>query len=335
MSMRCYIICLFLVAVSFSGFGQMFKTEMDTTYIRLYPHTIKVKGIFLDRYYGLRLKEKGIDRAVKMSAREQSYFGLGITIWNLNLDFSSLIANPLEKKKIGEEDGFDLQLSLYTRRWNFDAELSNIKNFSFKNKDVFDNIDEEIPDFNNLNIRRIELGATYIFLPEKFSFRSAFIQVDRQLKSAGSPILSFTYKYSSLDSDSIPTPESIEVPTLEKLKSEGHKFALLPGYSYNFNHKAWFVNTTGSVGFDIQKSSFSINDEADDNLRLEWLFELKGGLGYHDDTYSAGALIFYQFSPSRLDELRLWTNSGSLRLFFAYRFPAPKFVRKTKPKFLD
>jgi len=321
--------------MSFSCFGQVFKSEMDTTYIRLYPNTVKVKGIFMDRYYGIRLKEKGIDRVIKMSAREQSYFGLGIMVWNLNLDLSSLIPNPLEKKKIGEEDGFDLQLNLYTRRWNFDAEISNIKNFSFKNKDVFGNIDEEIPDFNNLNVRRIGVGATYIFLPEKFSFRSAFIQVDRQLKSAGSPILSFTYNYSSLDSDSIPTPQSVDIPTLEALKSEGHKFALLPGYSYNFIHKAWFLNTTGSAGFDIQKSSFSINNESDANTRLEWLFELKGSLGYHDDTFSAGALIFYQFSPSRLDNLRLWANSGSLRLFAAYRFPAPKFVRKTKPKFLD
>ncbi len=329
-----YLLCLLLITGNFLCYGQKHKTEIDTTYIRTYPHTIKVKAIFLDRYYGLRLKKKAVDPTIKLSAREQSYFGLGFTVWDLNLDLAALIPNPLEKQQLGEKDGFDLQLNLYSRRWNFDGQLSNIENFNLKNTDVLGDIKKDTTIINNLNVRNIELGATYIFLPEKFSYRSAFIQVDRQLKSAGSPILSLAYMYSSIKSDSLYIPQETGNPALDILTTKAHHIVLLPGYSYNFVYKTWFLNTTGSAGFDIKRNSYSIANASDTRIQLDGLFELKGALGYHDDVFSAGALVEYQFRRSRLEDLRVRAISGSLRVFAAYRFPSPKFVRKLKPKFL-
>lgn len=330
-----YFLCLLFIATSFSCFGQIFKrSEIDTTYIRQYPHTIKVKGIFLDRYYGLRLSEKESNSVVRLGAREQSYFGLGIMVWNLNLDLASLFPNPLEKQQLGESPGFDLQLNLYTRRWNIDGEYSNIENFSLKNTKAIEDIETDSTIINNLNVRNIGVGGTFILLPEKFSYRSSFIQTDRQLKSAGSPILSFGYTYSTLRSDSLYIPQEVGPPALDILTSTTNRIALLPGYSYNFIHKAWFLNTTGATGIEIQRTSSRVANQSDKNTQVEIVFEVKGGLGYHGDVFSAGALVEYQFSRSRLDNLRIWNNGGNLRLFAAYRFPSPKFLRKLKPKFI-
>ena len=333
--MKGYFFFFLMVFGYFSGFGQMFKSEMDTTYIRLYPNTIKVKGIFLDRYFDLRLKEKGYDPIVKLAAREQSYFGIGVTVWNLNLDLASLIPNPLEKQQLGEEDGFDIQLSLYTRRWILDAAVERIENFNLKNTELLEDAENELSPINNLGVRRIVFGSSYIFHPEKFSFRSAFIQVDRQLKSAGSPILSFNYTYLSIKSDSLFTPSSIDEDLLEPLATRAHRFALQPGYSYNFIYKAWFLNTTATAGFDVQRVWYDIDNLSNTQWKVHPQFDLQGGIGYNSDTFSAGVLVFYEFGRTRISDLVINTNRGGLRVFAAYRFPAPQFVRKTKPKFLD
>ena len=333
--MRWYIFFFLMVSGYFSCFGQIFKTEMDTTYIRLYPNTIKVKAIFLDRYFDFRLKEKGYDPVVKLAARELSHFGIGLTVWNLNLDLASLIPNPLEKKQLGEEEGFDLQLSLYTRRWNFDAAVERIRNFTLKNAEILENFEDERSTLNSLDVRRVIVGSTYIFNPEKFSFRSSFIQVDRQLKSAGSPVLSFDYTYLSIESDSLFTPSSISEGTLEPVATKVHKFALQPGYSYNFIYKAWYVNTTVAGGFDVQRMWYDIDNLPDTQIKVQPQFDLQGGIGYNSDTFSAGFLIFYQLGRTRLSDLIMKINRGSIRIFAAYRFPSPKFVRKVKPKFLD
>lgn len=329
-----YFFCLLMIAANLSCFGQIFNPEIDTTYIQQYSQTVKVKGIFLDRYYGLRLKEKGVDPVIKLGAREQSYFGLGIMVWNLNLDFASLIRNPLEKKQLGEEDGFDVQVNLYTRRWNLDAQVSNIENFNLKNTEAIGDIDKDSSIINNLNVRNIAVGGTYIFLAEKFSYRSSFIQTDRQLKSTGSPVLSFGYTYATLKSDSLYIPQEEGGTAQDILTNKSHRFALLPGYSHNFIYKTWFLNTTGLAGVDLQRSTYSIENESNKRIRAEVVFEIKGALGYHDDTFSAGAIIEYQFSRSKLEDLSVWANSGSLRIFAAYRFPSPQFLRKLKPKFL-
>ena len=333
--MKGYFFFFLMVFGYFSGFGQMFKSEMDTTYIRLYPNTIKVKGIFLDRYFDLRLKEKGYDPIVKLAAREQSYFGIGVTVWNLNLDIASLIPNPLEKKEIGEEEGFDIQLSLYTRRWNFDAAVERFRNFTLKNAEILEDFEDERSTLNSLDVRRVIVGGSYIFHPDKFSFRSSFIQVDRQLKSAGSPVLSFDYTYLSIKSDSLFTPSSISEGTLEPVATKVHKFAVQPGYSYNFIHKAWYVNTTVAAGFNVQQVWYNMDNLTDTSIKLQPQLDVRGGIGYNSDTFSAGALIFYQLGRTRLSDLIMKVNRGSIRLFAAYRFPSPKFVRKVKPKFLD
>ena len=300
----------------------------------MYPNTIKVKAIFLDRYFNMRIKQKTYEPVVKLAANELSYFGIGFTIWNLNLDLASLIPNPIEKKQIGDKDGFDLQLSLYTRRWTFDGGVGLIENFNLKNHESLKNFNPGFSTINNLNVRRVTLGTSYIFNTEKFSLRSSFIQVDRQLKSAGSPILSFDYTYFSIKSDSLFTPQGIEEGRLIPLSTKVNNFALQPGYSYNFIYKAWFINATVTGGLNLQRVWYNFNNASDTNFKVEPQLDLLGGIGYNGDKFSAGGNIFFQFTRTRIADLTMNASRGSLRVFAAYRFPSPKFIRKLKPKFL-
>ncbi len=302
---------LFFVLLPYAG-----NAQYDSTYISPFKQELSV-GMY--SYYEFTMLTHEVDEDKNVSYMPNSPVGLGLSVSYKNFSLSGGMGfRFLRNKKLGETRVIDWQYHHYGRKFIFDVFFQNYK--GFYNKDENDRkIIHTYPD-----IKIIQYGAfgQYIFNNKKFSYRAAFDQNERQLKSAGSFQLGGGFYFNQVSSDTTLTIN-------EKNKLNKYQLSISGGYVHTFVIKKNYFAAIGvSAGLNIGTESLSPIKK----LELSPSLFPRMSTGYNGSNWSIGlSFVMNRTYVSFNDKLNMLFDTGSAKITFIRRFDvAPHFLHKVK-----
>lgn len=313
---------LFLFGLNFTAPAQ---DSVRQYYVREFPGYFHVKLFATDRILGLNIHQRnGDNRTLNYQPNDRGYIGIGAYIFDINVALSAKVPKSLERDpaRFGNTEFTDFQGNIYGRKWNVDLIYQKYKGFYLKNAG------DILPDFNagdvypqreDLAVRQFLLNVIRVFQPEKFSFRSGFIQADRQIKSAGSLLLLNSFHHFTITADSSLTfgteLAKAQVPEDGRLIS----VSLLPGYAYNFVYKSLYLSLMVNGGAGIQHQEYLTEEGQKIHVRVIPDLNFRAALGFDNDRFFAGISFVYDTQTTRLENFRISSASGNYQISIGYR----------------
>jgi len=214
------------------------------------------------------------------------WFGLGLSI-----------ENPFYKRDndiYGKTTFIDLRVNAFGRAVAAELFFQQYKGFYISSPSKDDGTYYIRPDMKSMSLG---IAAYWIYNAKRFSIRAAFIQNERQKKSAGSLIVmpSFLYYYITSDTGIIPTPlmNEYRIPQVNQVMTgKIYSVGLSPGYNYTFVFGKYFY-LTAAILPGVFWHSYSYANKTGDHLGSEFSLHLNGrfATGYNSDKWFIGGSV--------------------------------------------
>jgi len=245
------------------------------------------------------------------------WFGLGLSLGNSILKRSTTT--------YGNTSVLDLRVNAYGRPVAAEVYFQDLKGFYIPNfKDPEGNF-YKIPD---MHVFALGFTGYYIYNYQRFSIRSAFIQNERQKKSAGSFILRPTFLYYKLSSDNGILPaqmiSSYGISTTFNLRQgEFVSIGLAPGYTYSLIlFKNFYLNAAVFPGVLWQHYNYESNLITNTGSNFTFTLSWRAALGYNTDRWYIGASIVSGFDkiPGWIGNSTFYYDIAQVRFWVGTRF---------------
>ena len=245
------------------------------------------------------------------------WFGLGLSLGNSFLRRSAT--------RYGNTSVIDLRANAYGREVAAELYFQNLKGFYIRNLRDSHGDFFKIPD---MRIYSIGLTGYWIYNHEKFSIRSAFIQNERQKKSAGSLIIRAAFLYYNLSSGTGILPAEV-ISTyrinnhLFLREGEFYSLGLAPGYSYTLViFKKFYMNAAIFPGVLFQHYHYQANQEFITSANFTFTLSWRAALGYNTDHWYTGAGIVSGFDkiPGWIGNSTFYYDITQVRFWVGTRF---------------
>lgn len=303
--------------------------SLRSSYVQEFPDHFNAKIIGTDRLLILNLiGREGEGRRVNYAPNDRGYIGLGAYIFDVGLELAVKVPVAFErsKSKYGETDFIDFQGNVYGRKWCFDGTFQKYKGFYLNNAiDITPGFQsgDNFPQREDLSVMNIVINGIHVFNHRKFSFRSGFNQADKQIKSAGSPILLLSASRFSINADSKLIPGDVRDSFGEAGSIEGGKFltlSVLPGYAYNFVIRDFYLNINATGGIGLQRQNLNISPQDESMYAIEPKLNVRAAIGYDNDRFFAGGTVLMQRASINFDGMRINNTAGNFKFFVGMRF---------------
>lgn len=333
--MRIFLIII-LSFVSLLSYGQDYDS-VRSIYVKEFPDYFNGKIIATDRLLILNLIGREQDRRrINYAPNDRGYIGIGAHVFDFGVELSLKVPAAFErsKKKYGNTDFIDLQGNIYGRKWCFDGTFQKYKGFFLSNAlDISPDFQsgDNFPQRPDLDVMNINLNGIRVFNHQKFSFRSGFTQAEKQIKSAGSPILLLSLSRFSINADNPLIPSSIAGDFGDLQNMVDGRFvtlSALPGYAYNFVYRNLFLNVNATAGVGAQHQKVDLGNDTRSQYSLEPKFNFRAALGFDNDRFFAGGSFLLQRSSINMDGMRINNTAGNYKFFVGYRFKEFGILKK-------
>ena len=239
------------------------------------------------------------------------WFGVGLSINNPFYQF--------QESTYGKTRSIDLRINAFGRAVAAEFFIQEFKGFYIKipnppNRDYY-----ILPDMNLVSIGAY---AYWIYNSRKFSFRAAFVQNERQVRSAGSFMIRPGISYYSISSDTGIIPgEIINIYHIKHdeiiTRGQFYSISLAPGYSYTLIFlKNAYINAAVFPG--VSWVTYSYDGKYDSYSRADFVFQLglRVAAGYNTKKWYVGGSVITSFND--LDAS--WSNSSFFYDVSQFRF---------------
>lgn len=231
-------------------------------------------------------------------------------------------------EKYGKTSVLDFRINAYGKFLTFETYFQQYIGLYVS---YLDNDERQVEIIPGMRITSVGMNGTYIYNYEKFSMRASFIQVERQLKSAGSLIIlpSFTFYHMKSDSGILPQQIDGSFPDFSDDILEGsfYSLGLSPGYAYTFVFFKYFYFTT-AVNLGVAWHSYTSKTYKSTEYDNEFSFPtaLRAALGYNSDRWFIGAsFVTNPFNiVSNRNDANYYYHLAQLRFWVGTRFDAFK-----------
>jgi hypothetical protein len=176
------------------------------------------------------------------------------------------------------------------------------------------------------------MNVLYSFNKEKFSLKASYNYSERQLKSAGSFIVTGTLNTFQLQADSAVLPtvysaSNTSSPTFRQFRYT--TLSVAPGYTYTLIYKSFFLNSVFSLG----PAHYWLMDTGKDgnaryDISINTFADVRVALGYNGDRIFGGMSFITQSRNIRFDEVRFVNGSYTFKLMVGYRFREVGILKK-------
>jgi hypothetical protein len=301
------------------------STGTDSAYITDYKNLLTVRIFLLYQDASLVLNPRTSEKLIytpNVSGRIgiagfYKWFGLGLSLGN------SIFRRSVTK--YGNTSVLDLRVNAYGRSVAAELYLQNLKGFYIQSlKDTLGDL-FKIPD---MRIFSIGIIGYYIYNHERFSLRSAFIQNERQKKSAGSLIIRPTFLYYNLSSgDGIIPAEMIYTYGIKNnfrvSSGEFYSFGLAPGYAYTLVlFKRAYLSAAIFPGILWQNYHYEAFQRVYSSANFTFTLSWRAAVGYNSDNWYIGAGIVSGFDkiPGWIGNSTFYYDIGQVRFWVGTRF---------------
>ena len=238
------------------------------------------------------------------------------------------IDNPFYKTnrdRYGKTTTLDLRVNVYGREFAGEMFLQNYKGFYISSPEKTDDVHYILPDMQTFSFG---LAGYWIYNASRFSIRAAFIQNERQKKSAGSFMIRPAFLYYSISSDHGIIPAEIidkyHIPSSNQIISgKFYSLGLSPGYVYTLVFlKNFYITAAAFPGLAGLYSVYK--DEHTDYSHFEFNFQLSGRIviGYNSKIWFLGCAVQTGFNeiPDKLSNSLFSYDVAQIRLWAGTRF---------------
>lgn len=327
----CFFFLLLMISTDIVGQEKHEKViftavgKIDTNYIANYTEllTARIYGLF----QGAALNTQSFEFK-KITYRSNypgrigiaafhKWFGLGLSI---GIPF--LVKNQQE---FGKSSFYDLRVNAYGNQISAELFIQNYKNFYLTNLVDINNKAFKVP---GMNIFSTGISGYYYYNYRRFSIRSAFIQTERQKRSAGSFAVRPSFIFYRISS-----PEGIVPPVLAatitayqpEITKEGrfYSLGLAPGYTYTLVFlKYLYLNGAAFPGFFFQKGTYITNFNTHKVQDIALSLNAKLVLGYNSPTWFAGGSMNISFGgvPATVTGTDFFYDVSQFRIWGGTRF---------------
>lgn len=327
-----FFIFLFLTAklsVAQSGDKAMelLPVTYDSNYIADYTNLLTTRLFLLFQNASLLINPT-FDKSSKIVYRPNANLRLGIAGFWKWFGLGLSIDNPFyktDRDAYGKTTTLDLRINAFGRAVAAELFFQKYKGFFISSPEKPDGTHYIIPDMETISLG---IAGYWIYNSRRFSIRAAFIQNERQKKSAGSFVIRPAFIYYRIFSDQGIIPAEIvdayHIPQSNLVTSgEFYSLGLSPGYVYTLVFlKNFYIMGAVFGGVAAQFSSFS--NERSDYSNFEFTFQLSGrlALGYNSHKWFLGASVQTGFTeiPDKLNNALFNYDVAQFRLWGGTRF---------------
>lgn len=291
------------------------SAQVDSLYIRGYNHKLMLMGFAVKDILFLSVENPG--KEIMYMPNNPTELGLGLAWNNTVLCFSYGYGfDFMRDKELGRTKSFDFQLHNYSRKFVLDLFVQDYKGF-YMEEDKSD-LYVLCPD---LGIRQFGFNGQYIFNNKRFSYKAAFNQSERQLRSAGSFLAGAGVYFTEIRSDSSFVYNG-------KNNLENFQFGINAGYVYTWVlGKHWHINASATMG--ICFGSEKISKFGKQRLEVYPTVLPRLAVGYNHTTWAfcfsfVGNMTF----PAFKDKEALGLMSGGFQLTYFKRIADVPFLSR-------
>lgn len=313
------------------------EDSVQSEYYHSYEDFNNIRTFLSSRRLAFNLKERFSESPhVDYAPNSRGFIGFGAFIFDLGIEVGVKLPKLFESntERYGETKFIDVQSYIYGRKWNFDLTFQQYKGFYISNPWRLDEEWEEEDAFplrGDMEATNAVANVIYLFNTEKFSYRAAFNQTEKQLKSAGSLLLLSSLSFFRMEGDStlLYIGPNNDVSNAASLRDGRlYTWSFLPGYSYNLVWKHFLLNMTASAGYGVQYQSYKLMLGSKYDWRLEPKMNLRAALTYDNDKFFTGAFIIFSHSRTKVENLQINPSNYNFRIFTGYRFKKSGIFKK-------
>ncbi len=271
----------------------------------------------------------------------QNTIGIGLGFKDLALHFNfKLRQNATIEARQGNSKYSDLQIHSYGKKLGYDIYYQTYKGYYIENLDNFVNglfSGNQLQQRDDLRLKNFSTNVFYVFNPQKFSYRSAFVLDEKQLRSGGSFILTGSLGYFQVSADSSIVPSNTDIAFHSKAhfnQVDFYTLAVTPGYAHNFVFPKGFyfsVGVSGLIGLQYHEGHAEEYANKGFHYFLKGIF--KSSLGYNVEKWVAGISLTTDIQGMNTEFVQFRTNNLNISLFLARRIRV-KWM-KGKKSFLE
>ena len=261
-----------------------------------------------------------------------NFFGTFNYRW-LSLSLGLFSFNATDGEKKGKSSQFSLRASYNGRRfWN-----SNFIQFTegyyqvnpLVSNPAWNSSTDAYPQRPDMSSVTLFSNLLFCFKPEKFSYKAALWQLERQEKSAGSFVAGLSYRLSILTSDTDRTLIPVTLydqyaPEYRMVAIQQSNFTFHGGYIHSFvNKRHWYLTIYFLPGISIENGFYLPQDLLLRNYKsqVSLASEFRFIIGYNGDRWFSGISSHsLSFSASRQQGMLVDNSFNYVRVFAGYRF---------------
>jgi hypothetical protein len=321
---------IFHLSVEARSLGSYFSSKKDTSYIETYYKDLIVRLYSGEKSHLLELSDLNSPYHLKYLPNGYFNMGAGVNFRSFGISLATKI--PIfqnSEVKHGETKRFGIQSYIYTSKFAVDVLASFLKGYYLNNSyEHFSSFTKEKeyqrPDISSANMG---LSVNYIFNNSHFSYRAAFSDTEKQIKSAGSFLAGgsiFSYQ-TRADSSLVPhgINENYFLKTRDISKSGVLAFNANIGYAYSLVFlKNGIFTLSYILGSGIQDNS--VDREFDSGIN-KWRFSVNHsgrlGIGYRFHRFYARVSVIRstQYTSLKYNDLSIENGTNFLQVSLGKR----------------
>jgi hypothetical protein len=323
----------------------------DTTqnaFVGNFEKKFMVRSFLATRNLSFNVKSRtGKRESVTYSPNGNYFLGAGLFYKKIGLELGfKLPVSDRSNAKYGQTRYLDLQTNFYGTRFGGDLAYQRYIGFYPRNPALLDSTwqpGKAYPYRNDIRARNMAVNAFYVFNHDKFSYKAAYTQTERQLQSAGSFILMASFAHLLFDGNRALLSAGSSETTGENTNFQWGKFyntSLLPGYAYSFVVDDFYFSGSLHIGGSIQFKTYTINDRQEKEMGFARKNHIRVAGGYNSRRWMAGASAIIDNTPVRMQQIMLSASNFNIKLFAGYRFNSrladekiDRNVRKIKARY--
>jgi hypothetical protein len=328
-----FICCCLLFSIGLKAQDQPRKWTRDSNYVTSFTDQPHITFELAKRNQRIDIRNPLLDTfLLRYEPNSKTNLIGSIDYRWLSLSLGLVTIQSGDSYRKGSSTQFSLRASFNGRRiWNTNF-IQVIKGYYLTNPLMVDPywnpLVDQYPLRPDLTTTSFFSNVFYCFNPEKFSYRAALWQLDRQEKSAGSFLAGLSMRVHRMEGDTgkslIPNQVKYLFKPEDRIIAQAvTNFNFNVGYVHTFVVKhSWFLTLYLVPGISIQNSYYLSEDKQIRNQqnKVTGSSEFRFILGYNGNRWYSG-LSSYSISFSGNRELGVWVddNYNWFRFFVGYR----------------
>jgi Domain of unknown function (DUF4421) len=320
--------------IEVSKFSRSGKDSLRAQYIQPFPDHFFIWPVIKQRKLGFEIeKRSGRDHPLTYESNKPYSFGVGLYVFELAFELAFAVPLDEQSKYIyGKSSARDIQLNVLGKKWGGDVFYQKYSGFYLNDESVDIQDNTPYPQRSDITMRNSGVSLNYTFNYNRFSFRSAYNYIEKQLRSSGSFLLFGSLSTFKASADSALLGEDYEAQygADAYIKRVGvTSLSIAPGYTHSLIYKGFFLNGALGIGPSHNWIAYTRENEKEKHdIRFNAYLTARIGLGYNGDRFFGGVSFMSQTRTAKFETMQVNSANNLFKILIGYRFKEFGILKK-------